>query len=141
MSVFKSKQEVFDFVAKKLIEQGQKSASSKADGCAYRGDYGRKCAIGWLIPDSNYDPDIEGNTWAKIVGTFPSVSAAVLDQIDPAVDINHGFFTYLQNCHDLADDGDDCDYTDPDEWVSGLRARLRNFAAFYNLNSNILDHP
>ena len=34
---------------------------SVRDGqCAYRGDDGRKCAIGVAIPDSVYDPSVEG---------------------------------------------------------------------------------
>lgn len=29
-------------------------------GCAYRGEDGRKCVIGLLIPDCEYEPDLEG---------------------------------------------------------------------------------
>ena len=53
-----SKQQTFDLVARALLAQGGPSMS--AGMCKYRGDCGRKCAAGWLIPDSKYDPDLEG---------------------------------------------------------------------------------
>lgn len=46
-----------------LLEQGGPATTLDRIGealCAYRGDNGRKCAVGCLIPDSEYDPYIEG---------------------------------------------------------------------------------
>lgn len=51
-------QEVFDIVARHLLTQNEQSVNE--DGCAYRGEGGLKCAVGALIPDSDYDPDWEG---------------------------------------------------------------------------------
>lgn len=59
-------QETFDFVFKKIIEQGKqsmKSISLNYEICAYRGDGGAKCAAGWLIPYDKYTPDMEGNVF------------------------------------------------------------------------------
>lgn len=53
-----TKQETFDTVAKHLLTQGERSESSF--GCAYRGDGGLKCAVGVLIPEERYYPDMEG---------------------------------------------------------------------------------
>ena len=53
-----NRQEMFDFVATKLIEQG--GPANNVDGsCRYRTDKGRKCAAGWLIEDKFYDPRME----------------------------------------------------------------------------------
>jgi hypothetical protein len=35
---------------------------SQAQGCAYRGFDGNKCIVGCFIPDSLYDPSMEGTT-------------------------------------------------------------------------------
>jgi hypothetical protein len=52
------KQEVFDIVVDHLRKQGQPSIGSQGS-CAYRGDKGRRCAIGVLIPDSKYSSSLE----------------------------------------------------------------------------------
>lgn len=52
-------QEIFDAVAKHLAAQGCQSLSP--DGtCAYRGESGRKCAVGVLITDAEYKASMEG---------------------------------------------------------------------------------
>lgn len=55
-----SHQQIYDIVSTGLIAQGAKSLLND-DGlsCRYRGTYGRKCAIGFLIPDSMYNPKME----------------------------------------------------------------------------------
>ena len=67
-----TKQEVFNLVARALAKQGVKSIAAVDDPrfihmtennkpmCLYRGPNGTKCAIGHLIPDDKYTPDIEG---------------------------------------------------------------------------------
>lgn len=69
-------QEIFDFVVLKLREQGAKSMSPKGNpdsttgiNCAYRGDKGRKCAAGHLIPDDQYHPSFEGSR-ARVLPYF-----------------------------------------------------------------------
>jgi len=49
-------QEIFDTVIAHLLQQGKQSKSSV---CLYRSDDGSKCAVGALIPDSEYDPAME----------------------------------------------------------------------------------
>jgi len=82
-------QRLFDRVSKHLLKQGEKSVGP--DGiCRYRGPRGLKCAIGCLIPNSRYHPDLEGqSTYA------PAVIAAAgytKDQIKLVLE--------LQNLHD-----------------------------------------
>ncbi len=49
-------QEIFDTVVVHLLQQGKQS---KSHVCLYRSDDGLKCAVGALIPDSEYDPAME----------------------------------------------------------------------------------
>lgn len=51
-------QEAFDRSIEGIVSQGFEQSCFDFD-CAYRGKHGRKCAIGWLIPDEEYSPSIE----------------------------------------------------------------------------------
>lgn len=53
-----TKQETFDTVVAHLRKQGQKSLYNGR--CRYRTPDGLKCAVGCLIPDSEYDEGLEG---------------------------------------------------------------------------------
>ena len=55
-----NRQEIFDKIYLHLIEQGRKSIDSDGQ-CMYRSPDGDKCAIGCLIPDELYTPELEGN--------------------------------------------------------------------------------
>jgi hypothetical protein len=129
---FKSKQEIFDYVVQKLIEQGGKSTS---EGCAYRGDYGRKCPIGWLIPDEAYISIIEGMPWCEIVShaetnaTYSSVIKAVYDDIDPSSGVDNTFLSDMQIAHDDSDS---------DGWDAQMEIKLFSFAMKYDLDASVL---
>ena len=56
-----SKQETFEKAVKGIIAQGGASASGCTSSCRYRGENGRKCAAGQLIPDDKYAEDMEGH--------------------------------------------------------------------------------
>lgn len=64
-----TKQEVFNIVVRGLASQ-QWEKSKTAYGCAYRGEHGRKCAGGWLIPDECYTPRMEQRSWETLTSTF-----------------------------------------------------------------------
>jgi|ERR1043166_3582484 hypothetical protein len=53
-------QETFDKVARHLLTQKERSMCLNNTNCAYRGVDGLKCAVGALIPDELYTPDLEG---------------------------------------------------------------------------------
>ena len=58
-------QEIFDTVSTHLLTQNRKSITEingKPEVCAYRGNNGASCAIGCLIPDAAYHPDLEGQS-------------------------------------------------------------------------------
>lgn len=54
-----TKQETFDIVVKALRKQGRRSIDISGKFCVYRGPEGRKCAVGHLIPDELYYPELE----------------------------------------------------------------------------------
>ena len=54
-----------------LIKQGRKSTGAKWDGCAYRGDQGTMCAVGCLISDEEYVPEMEYKSAFQVVSKFP----------------------------------------------------------------------
>lgn len=60
-------QAVFNTVAEHLLRQGRKSLDNFA--CAYRGENGAKCAVGVVIPDTLYEPEIEGLALRLLLNT------------------------------------------------------------------------
>ena len=64
MSATKLQTELFHIVRTHLLTQNKKSVSSIGDVedelCMYHGPDGLKCAIGCLITDENYSPNLEG---------------------------------------------------------------------------------
>ena len=52
-----TKQEIFDKVAVHLVAQNERSWDYNT--CLYRGPNGLKCAVGCLIPDNEYTPEME----------------------------------------------------------------------------------
>ena len=60
--------EVFELVRTHLLAQKAPSLSSDGDAmCMYRGSYGRKCAIGCLISDEDYNTDMEGSCVDNVI--------------------------------------------------------------------------
>lgn len=54
-------QEIFDTVAEHLFRQGTRSYAMDR-GCLYRGPDGTKCAVGCLIQDDDYTPNMENKS-------------------------------------------------------------------------------
>ncbi len=74
-------QEIFDKVVNHLRAQGAKSEmDSPVDGpiCAYRGEGGLMCAVGCLIPDSDYRSGME-NISAQHLALFRAWSPSDRD--------------------------------------------------------------
>lgn len=86
-----NQQKLFNKVRKHLMAMEKQSVSEYS--CAYRGENGAKCAIGILIKDKYYNPEIEGKTVAN-----PFVKQALLDS---GVDLsNLNLLCDLQQTHD-----------------------------------------
>lgn len=101
-----NKQEVFDRVWNHFVVEGNPlSISRDIEGsCLYRGPDGTKCAVGLLIPDELYSPDMEGNSVCGLIDDFANKSLAKVLDVENKDDIS--FLARLQSAHDLADDVD-----------------------------------
>ena len=104
-------QAVFDKVVKHLLTQKRRSEGKR--GCAYRGKGGDMCAVGCLISDKAYDPEIEG---------FAVHATEVLVTLAKSgvPTYNRALLTDLQYVHD------ECP-------ISRWKDRLRNLANHHNL--------
>lgn len=113
-------QEIFDSVARHLLTQRSKSVLI-GGGCAYRGVAGQKCAIGALIPDKVYTPEIEGMGVGEALNRFPECFPGI-DQEDSKP---LSLLMRLQRLHD-------------NELPSSWRAALRATAEFFSLSPAVL---
>jgi hypothetical protein len=87
-------QEVFDTVARHLLTQQVRSVGEDRDGCRYRGHNGRKCAIGALIPDELYLPEMEGKYAHQLTDHYQPL-AELLAGVDTEL------LGMLQSIHDV----------------------------------------
>jgi len=125
-------QEVFDKVAVHLLTQNSKSveivshsfnesdlASPLTVNCRYRGEEGKSCAVGCLIPDDRYDTSIEGG----------SVESWRVQEILYAMDLQDHvkILSKLQYIHDATEVGD---------WKN----KLKKMAEEYSINSDCLNN-
>jgi hypothetical protein len=93
-------QEIFDTVAKHLLTQGKKAVDKYTGLCTYRAPDGLKCAVGCLIPDDVYKPEMDNGTSAGRIDTiyinFPEVEEYLgIDNLSLLCD--------LQDIHDVSD--------------------------------------
>jgi hypothetical protein len=112
IKIDKSKQRIFNKVAKHLIKQKKKSKDFTGN-CRYR--YGELCcAAGVLIPEEEYKPEMEGKGWLSMARKgFVSGE-------------NKFFVNQLQRMHDNV-----C--------VPLWRSELIKFAKQHKLNYNFLE--
>lgn len=121
---FFTKQETFDTVAKGLLAQGGPSASFGR--CRYRAVMAdgsvRKCAVGFLISDKDYYPEMEKN----LDGAAPEFIEEG-HNIDLVLD--------LQRAHDKA-----YSYSNRSEkeWLYQWRTIMFNLASNYDLDTDVL---
>lgn len=120
------RQELFNAVAKHLLTQKQKSegkfinpSGEHTYGCAYRGLNGLKCAVGGVIPDEMYKPEMEG----RAVNTLFIYFKCVREYLGAD---NEEMLSELQWLHD--------------SWVPKLWPRkLRGLAAQFALSPQVID--
>jgi hypothetical protein len=118
-------QQVFDFVAGKLLAQGQ--GAMVRGNCVYRCEDGRKCAVGHLIPDALYSDRMEGNNVDSVY--FPAIRA------DSA---KLSLMQCLQQAHDWAADAGRTDDSQ-DEFLTLFKNRMRSIAAGRSLSAEVLE--
>jgi hypothetical protein len=127
------KQELFNIAWNGIKSQGfQQSVLRNEDGtvkghnegprfvasCAYRDPQGRKCAVGWMIPDEKYDPKLEN----RLASSREVCEAAGLNA-DYYAGESH-FARQLQMAHDMVESST----------PEGMEKNLRAFALGYALD-------
>ena len=115
-------QEVFDKVATHLLKQGSRSRSKSEGqvGCAYRGDDGKMCAVGCLLKDDQYTPELEG----KVSREYAVEKALEGSGINMTRAMRR-MLQELQSCHDNAP-------------ISEWPEILESIAARYNLDDKVI---
>lgn len=103
-------QSIFNTAYLGLASQGFEYSITGA-GCAYRGNAGRRCAVGWLIPDEIYESSIEGGAVDSLEWVLSPLGLWRFK----------GELSSLQHCHDRAASPAD------------MRERLADFAARHGL--------
>ena len=68
-----TKQEMFDTALEGLRKQGEPSMNTYG-GCLFRGPFNNKCAVGMLILDEEYNPDMEHYSLDKVVKKCSTLS-------------------------------------------------------------------
>jgi hypothetical protein len=96
--------EIFEKVRDHLLHQGKQSVVHDGE-CRYRGPKRTKCAVGCLIPDTNYDPKMEGHGVNSLLKCFPDCFG--FEPTSSQVSL----LRVLQFCHD---------HKDPATWASYL---------------------
>lgn len=114
----KTLQDVFNTVATHLLKQNERSGGAKA--CLYR-DGPLKCAVGVLIADEHYRPDLE----EKGANSY-LVMQALTRSGWPESTKAESLYYALQVVHD--------DF-EPEEW----REKLASVAKLYNLDASCLN--
>jgi hypothetical protein len=90
---------LFDYIAAHLLKQNAKSLTKHPgfSGCAYRGDeQDRRCAVGCVIIDEAYSPQIEG-----LAAGQRRITQAVMESIGrPLTGMDQEVLARLQSIHD-----------------------------------------
>jgi hypothetical protein len=116
-------QYTFDQVAAHLIEQGQKSTLLGIE-CAYRGENGLRCAIGFCISNENYRFEMEDHNITYSCASLGSKT--ILEMVDKQYSHDEDFMNSLQAIHDKSI---------PSVWPG----KLKMFARMYGLDGSIVD--
>lgn len=114
-------QQVFDAALFGIRSQNYEPALVDTDDgrdCMYRCEDGRKCAIGWSIPDEVYTSEMEGLTVDYLLPSYPA-----LKELYPGVRIP--LLKELQECHDGMQYGQDIE--------SYFENKMLDIANYYGL--------
>lgn len=117
-----NKQEIFDKVVVHLATQGKRAMHG--DDCQYRTPDGLKCAVGCVLPDDLYNPEMDSPNGSlsgisEVAKRYPEVKAYFGKD-------NITFLSKLQMIHDY-------------RRKNSLFESLKNLAEDYDLDTTILD--
>jgi hypothetical protein len=113
-------QEIFDKVVTHLRKQNAKSVGDHQE-CLYRSPDGGMCAVGCLIPDSEYNEDIEGVGIHSFQNVFKSLHERLLESVLGSSGISKRSYKLLSELQDVHDD-----YS-VEDWERELTLVAKNF--------------
>ena len=112
-----SAQQVFDYISRHLLTQGEKCQEFDDDTspvCVYRNSDGQSCAAGCLIGPEEYHPAFESLDWNTLMND------------DKVPSVHYGLISYMQKVHDNWD-------------ASSWYTALQKTAAVYGFDTTNLD--
>jgi hypothetical protein len=103
-----NRKEIIERVTEHLLGQGVPSVAGNDVGysCAYRGADGLKCAVGCLITDEAYTPDLEGE------GVRNPLVVAALEK--SGIECTPSILNLLNELQEIHD------FEDPEAWAARL---------------------
>ena len=122
-------QQVFDRVATHLFTQGRRATLGLAGGCRYRTPDGLKCAVGCMIPDALYLPEMDKNAKDSNLGLSAEELIEEFSEMEP-LRPHMDLLMDLQSVHD--------GYPSWDNAESVLRKRIKKVAGEFGLDASIL---
>ena len=98
-----TKLKIFNLVKKQLRVQGRRSVKPESGFCQYRSKDGARCGVGFLIPDEEYSPSMEGRTAKCLVRDTKTGLYDLPKEIFNTDNIS--LLTAIQQAHDSGSDG------------------------------------
>jgi hypothetical protein len=116
-------QMIFNTVYTHLLKQGGPSTIRGA--CMYRGQNGRMCAVGFMIPDDVYEEDMEGTNALSLIAHTPK-----LEHLQPHMTL----LRRMQGIHD------DFAMMSPEtSWPEWIKHGFRTLAEREGLDASVLE--
>jgi hypothetical protein len=121
------KQDLFDRIVTHCFNQGFQSVDDTGS-CMYRGEEGRSCAVGCLIPDEMYDPSIERKIYDMFNVSDNSYREAIYEYLGGEEHVK--FLRLMQLAHD-----------NTENWATEetLRKAFAHVAHDFKLNTDVFE--
>jgi len=91
--------EIIDFTKTALLAQGKRAFDTNTHTCLYRGPENTRCAIGLLIPDDMYLPNMEQRQVEILLQEYSQLKPVLLPS-DLDEESGTRFLQQLQRIHD-----------------------------------------
>lgn len=118
------RQDVFDVIAWRLLFQNARARAADGIKNLYRSPDGKRCAIGWIMPDDVYAPEFESKGIREIAAYLAETDEG--KEFAAFVAAHVSMLCDLQGLHDA--------YR-PDEWPN----RLHLIAQKYDLSETVIE--
>ena len=135
-------QMLFNTVYTHLVRQGGPAGRFDADDffvCEYRDARGQRCAVGFLIPDDVYGPELENQPVEMLIRTaMRGELEARQNEFFKSLEPHASLLMDMQAAHDqfrrMVDDG-----KFKGAWTEWLQTRFASIAKNHNLDASILE--